>query len=112
VTRTVHDPLEVLRDILEEQFKRHTDQLAELTVRSQRPERGGCDDVALAGQIATCRRAVADTAQALRRMAEGSYGRCQRCGSGIPLARLELLPHARFCARCRGSRSAEAEPNP
>jgi DnaK suppressor protein len=101
VTSTVHDPVELLRDTLEEQFQRHIDQLSELTVSSRRPDRGGHDVDTLAASIASCRQAVADTAQALRRMAEGSYGRCERCGGMIPLERLRILPHARFCVSCR-----------
>jgi RNA polymerase-binding transcription factor DksA len=97
----VHDPIELLRNTLEEQFQRYTDQLAEFTVCSQQPDRGGHDDDTLAALVASARHAVADTAQALRRMAEGSYGTCERCTAAIPLQRLEILPHARFCAPCQ-----------
>jgi DnaK suppressor protein len=103
VTSTVHDPIEVLRDSLEEQFQRHTDRLSQLTVHSRRPDRDGYDDDTLAALIASARQAVADTAQALRRMAEGSYGTCERCTAAIPLERLEVLPHARFCVPCQRS---------
>jgi DnaK suppressor protein len=101
VTSTVHDPIELLRDRLEEQFQRHTDQLARLTVGSRRPDLDGYDDDVLAALIGSARQAVADTAQALRRMAEGSYGTCERCTAAIPLERLEVLPHARFCVSCQ-----------
>jgi DnaK suppressor protein len=101
VTSTVHVPIELLRDTLEEQFQRHTDQLAELTVSSQEPDRGGYDAVTLAALITSTRQAVADTAHALRRIAEGSYGTCEGCGASIPPERLEILPHARFCVPCQ-----------
>jgi DnaK suppressor protein len=101
VTSTVHDPIEVLRDSLEEQFQRHTDRLSQLTVHSRRPGRDGYDDDALAALIASARQAVADTAQALRRMAEGSYGTCERCTATIPPQRLEAMPHARLCVPCQ-----------
>jgi DnaK suppressor protein len=101
VTSTVPDPIELLRDSLEEQFHRNTDQLAELTLRSRQPDRGGYDHDTLAALIASTRQAVSDTAQALRRMAEGSYGTCERCTVDIPLQRLELLPHVRFCVPCQ-----------
>jgi DnaK suppressor protein len=101
VTSTVHVPMELLRSTLEEQFQRHTDQLAELTVCSKEPGRGGYDDVTLAALIISARDAVADTAHALRRMADGSYGSCERCTASIPLERLEILPHARFCVPCQ-----------
>jgi RNA polymerase-binding protein DksA len=34
---------------------------------------------------------------ALRRMDEGTYGRCEVCGKEIPIERLEALPHATRC---------------
>jgi DnaK suppressor protein len=101
VTNTVQDPIELLRDGLEEQFQRSTDQLAELTVRSRQPGHGGYDRDTLAALIASARQAVSDTAHALQRMAEGRYGTCERCTVDIPLQRLEILPHARFCVPCQ-----------
>jgi RNA polymerase-binding transcription factor DksA len=44
---------------------------------------------------------------ALRRMEEGSYGRCARCGEAISVARLRALPEASLCTEC--SASAEHE---
>ena len=35
--------------------------------------------------------------RALRKLAEGSYGRCESCGRPIPLERLEAEPAARWC---------------
>ena len=101
MTSTLQDPIELLRDTLEEQFQRNTDQLAELTLRSRQPGRGGYDHDTLAALIASARQAVSDTALALRRMAEGNYGTCERCTVDIPLQRLEILPHARFCVPCQ-----------
>jgi RNA polymerase-binding transcription factor DksA len=93
--------MNLLCNSLEEQFQRNTDQLAELTVRSRQPDRGGYDDDTLAALIASARQAVSDTARALQRMAEGSYGTCEGCTADIPLQRLEILPHARFCVPCQ-----------
>jgi RNA polymerase-binding transcription factor DksA len=100
VTSIVHDPIDLLRSTLEEQFGRHTDRLAEYTMCSRLPGRGGHDPDTLAGLIATSRQAVADTAHALQRMADGTYGRCERCAAAITLQRLELQPHARLCEPC------------
>jgi RNA polymerase-binding transcription factor DksA len=100
VISTVQDPTELLRDKLEEQFRRSTNQLAELTVHRRQPG-GGDDPDTLAALIAAARQAVSDTAHALRRMTEGSYGTCERCTAEIPLQRLEILPHARFCVPCQ-----------
>ena len=38
---------------------------------------------------------------ALERIRMGAYGICQRCTSNIPLARLDALPYALFCAPCQ-----------
>jgi len=37
---------------------------------------------------------------ALRRISDGTYGVCEKCGGPIPKARLEIVPHARFCMKC------------
>lgn len=111
MTSTVHDSIELLHNTLEEQFQRHTDQLGELIVCSRQPDRGGYDDDTLAALIASARQAVADTAQALQRMAEGTYGSCERCTLSIPVERLEILPYARFCVACGGSRPSD-QPGP
>ncbi|MGV1009664.1 MAG: TraR/DksA family transcriptional regulator [Dermatophilaceae bacterium] len=38
---------------------------------------------------------------ALRRLDDGSYGMCERCGEPIRWERLDLLPMARLCGRCQ-----------
>ncbi|MEH1130646.1 TraR/DksA family transcriptional regulator [Micromonospora sp. CPCC 206061] len=105
MTRTVRDPIELLRDRLEEQFQLNTDLLSEFTVCSRQPDRGGYDRDTLAALIASCRQAIADTAQALRHMAEGDYGICERCGDRIPIERLQILPDTRFCVSCQWTRT-------
>lgn len=40
---------------------------------------------------------LGDVERALRRLDDGSYGTCERCGDSIPDDRLEALPAARFC---------------
>jgi DnaK suppressor protein len=44
--------------------------------------------------------------EALRRIADGTYGKCQKCGKTIQRARLAAVPHARLCIQCK---SAEEE---
>ena len=46
------------------------------------------------------RDAIEDIDAALARMDGGSYGLCQPCGLRIPVERLEVIPHARFCVPC------------
>ncbi len=39
--------------------------------------------------------------EALRRIKDKSYGKCQECGEEISAARLEAVPHARLCINCK-----------
>ena len=42
-----------------------------------------------------------DVEHALRRMDDGTYGTCERCGQEIDLERLEAVPFARLCIECK-----------
>lgn len=44
--------------------------------------------------------------RALEKLAEGSYGICDRCGRRIPEERLEAIPWTAQCVSCSGSRRA------
>ncbi|MGH8004534.1 MAG: TraR/DksA family transcriptional regulator [Limisphaerales bacterium] len=39
--------------------------------------------------------------EALRRIKDGGFGKCQECGEEISTARLEAVPHARLCIACK-----------
>ena len=43
---------------------------------------------------------VARLDAALRRVDDGTYGRCANCNSPIPVERLEALPSTSFCVDC------------
>src|SRR5262249_40949144 len=47
------------------------------------------------------RRALADTDEALSRLASGRYGLCEGCAAAIPAWLLTAAPDARFCPRCQ-----------
>jgi len=47
------------------------------------------------------RRAVIE---ALKRVDEGTYGRCVDCGKPVPEGRLEARPEAARCVECQGRR--------
>jgi DnaK suppressor protein len=38
---------------------------------------------------------------ALRRIEDGTFGTCQRCGNAIALERLEAMPYATKCIDCK-----------
>jgi len=40
-------------------------------------------------------------AEALERITAGDYGQCTECGEDIPEKRLELLPFALHCVKCK-----------
>lgn len=38
---------------------------------------------------------------ALKRIDEGRFGKCERCGQEIPIERLEVRPFVRLCVSCK-----------
>lgn len=44
---------------------------------------------------------------ALKRIAEGSFGRCEECGREIPKARLDAIPYAALCIKCASRQENE-----
>lgn len=52
------------------------------------------------------RRLVYHIDEALRRIEDGTYGKCHNCGKQIQIPRLKVVPHARLCIECK---SAEDE---
>jgi DnaK suppressor protein len=58
-------------------------------------------------QAVTERRALAEIEAALTRLANGSFGWCERCGAVLPAARLTTVPQARYCGGC--DRAARAD---
>lgn len=47
---------------------------------------------------------------ALSKLKIGKYGICENCGERIDRARLEALPHARYCLRCENQLKGEGTP--
>ena len=54
------------------------------------------------------RRKLADVDDALGRLAAGTFGSCEQCGSQIPAGLLAVVPERRYCPRCE----AGADPVP
>lgn len=52
--------------------------------------------------LSTRREALFDIDLALRKIAEGKYGVCEKCGRPIEKRRLKFLPQARTCIKCAG----------
>ena len=53
------------------------------------------------------RRLLKEVVTALRKLDEGGFGECERCGEPISEKRLEALPFARYCIECQ--RAVEEE---
>lgn len=58
-------------------------------------------DMGLAKQLQQSYEAVK---AALAKFEDGTYGLCESCGTRIELARLEVVPEARFCLTCQSRR--------
>ena len=42
-----------------------------------------------------------DLDQAIKRIDEGTYGKCDSCGGNIPKLRLNAMPQAQYCIKCQ-----------
>ncbi|MCD6454044.1 MAG: TraR/DksA family transcriptional regulator [Candidatus Aminicenantes bacterium] len=50
-----------------------------------------------------------DIEDALRKIEEGTYGKCEECGADIPLKRLNAVPWTRYCVVCAERLEEERE---
>jgi DnaK suppressor protein len=55
-------------------------------------------DLALSAQA---RAAIDQIDVAIAKIHEGTYGRCENCGTAIPKERLKALPYAALCVKCK-----------
>jgi DnaK suppressor protein len=55
---------------------------------------------ALLRRTVEARRKLADTEEALGRLAAGRFGSCEQCGAAIPADLLAAMPETRYCPRC------------
>jgi DnaK suppressor protein len=44
---------------------------------------------------------LAEIDEALDRVAQGTFGKCESCEQQIPKVRLNAVPHARYCVECQ-----------
>lgn len=55
------------------------------------------------GTATQLQRMAGEVARALDKVADGSYGRCDACGTDIGAERLEALPWAVVCVNCKAA---------
>ena len=108
-----------LRERLEEERDRHARQAEELEASAEQlasereqgdtqfdEESGEGDTVSVERErdlslSTTARQTVDDIDRALQRIPTGMYGLCVTCGDRIPVARLEVIPWAEQCVKCK-----------
>jgi RNA polymerase-binding transcription factor DksA len=75
---------------------------------SNEPDNDGSratDQILSARLIAAARKQLDETAEALARLDDGTYGTCADCGEQINSERLEILPAASYCVACQSRRT-------
>ncbi|GAA5057481.1 TraR/DksA family transcriptional regulator [Streptomyces similanensis] len=111
-TRLTPEDLAALRENLHEQRLFRQEQLRQIaTAVTARPDDPLRQQAAAQAEIrialaASARMVLADVEAALARLADGSYGACHLCRRPIARERLEIVPQARYCARCQQVREA------
>jgi DnaK suppressor protein len=96
ITADRTEELDAMRVRYEEQYEAHTERLARLMSRRNARQLA----VHTTAEIVSYRRALAETARALQRMADRDFGCCQHCAKEIPIERLRVRPDLRFCLGC------------
>ena len=105
--------LESLREhfVAEGVHRSEVEELEALTLISQHPADVGTEtfdrerDLSILEQVEA---ELAEVEQALGRLEEGTYGRCEACGGSIEDARLEARPEARLCRADQEAAEREA----
>ena len=91
-----------LREVTELSLAYHAIASASADVRGDGADR-------LMRRAVAARRRLADVEDALARLAAGTFGRCEQCGSAIPEGSLALVPEARYCPACSAGAASTPE---
>lgn len=70
---------------------------------------GGRTARRLLRRAVAARRKLADTDEALDRLAAGRFGRCEQCWAAIGDGQLAAMPEARYCPHCASGAAPAAE---
>lgn len=94
------------RAILEARWRWRLEEVTELSLAYHSATAdipGGIEDRRarrLLRQAIAARQRLADTEDALSRLAAGGFGRCEQCAAPMPEALLAAVPECRYCADC------------
>jgi RNA polymerase-binding transcription factor DksA len=94
------------RAILEVRWRIRLQEVTELSMAYHGAASGGTgerDARRLLRRAVTARQRLADTEDALGRVAAGVFGQCEQCGAQITETLLVAAPETRYCARCSDS---------
>jgi len=94
------------RAILEVRWRIRLQEVTELSMAYHGAASGGTGDRdarRLLRRTVAARQRLADTEDALVRVAAGVFGRCEQCGAQITETLLVAAPETRYCARCADS---------
>ena len=98
------------RGRLEARWQAYVQEVTELSLAYHVAAAAAADDIgdgagqpeiaSLLRRVSVARRKLADVEEALGRLAAGTFGSCEQCGSPIPAALLTAVPETRYCPRC------------
>lgn len=93
------------RAVLEARWRDRLQEVTELSLAYHlaADTSGGVEDKQarrLLRRAIAARRRLADTEEALGRLAAGGFGRCEQCGAVIAEVLLAAAPESRYCAVC------------
>ena len=100
------------RAILEARWRIRLQEVTELSVAYHAAAAGDTEDRRarrLLRRAVAARQRLADTEEALGRVAAGAFGRCEQCAAPISAVLLAAAPESRYCDRCAGA-AAGADP--
>jgi RNA polymerase-binding transcription factor DksA len=91
------------RAILEVRWRIRLQEVTELSMAYHGAASGGIEDRdarRLLRRAVAARQRLADTEDALGRVAAGDFGRCEQCGAPMTETLLVAAPETRYCAAC------------
>jgi DnaK suppressor protein len=113
--RLRHRYAEIWNDVRRELEKHDGQQYGDLVQGAGDPEDDATANLLVDLNLAEINRDIEELRAvhaAIARLERGEYGICQACGTEIPLARLEAVPHAALCIECQGRRERPTQTTP
>lgn len=101
------------RAILEARWRSRLQEVTRLSTAYHTVAAEGTEDRharRLLRRAVAARRQLADTEDALRRVAAGTFGRCEQCAAPIAEELLCAAPESRYCADCAAGASRRGAP--